>query len=542
MSKIRVDQLEALESEVVKNVDELLIQGDLDALDQRLLDVENSVETVSANVKEFGAVGDGVANDTVAIQNAVDSFNNQGGRLTFPKGTYLITGPITITGKALTVVGEGSSSSIIYAQNCSSFTVNNSTLSDKERFTVAGLGFETSSDGLHTAIGYTGKPGSSLGAQLTVRYCAFTGRENNLAWNYPINMTDAKFSEISSNYFRGNTSDLTKTSASILVDNSTDVKISKNYFYWCNYGVRITGFSEGIEVEGSHFVPVNRGVSHKGTGNLVWVNDNHISANLVAVELGTTGVVSVNHCQVHNNLIFKRSTSTNNFVAIALFSKRHAVSGNEVLIPGGFSTGGTQNGIVLYSDSAMCRVVGNQLANMDTGIVVNSGSDNNTVVGNTFLSCNNNVITDGTNTNTGTLSASSLVYLSSDFSTSTSTLVAVPWSAEFRDSEGLWASSAPTRLTVPSKAQKVKLSANITFGANSSGERLVEIRKNGSAVATGLGRQRTVATGSSDINITTAILDVNPTDYFEVYVRQTSGGALAVSSSASTWFEIEIKE
>jgi hypothetical protein len=47
-------------------------------------------ETVS--VKDFGAVGDGVANDTAAVQAAI----NAGGNVDFPAGTYKITSPLTV--------------------------------------------------------------------------------------------------------------------------------------------------------------------------------------------------------------------------------------------------------------------------------------------------------------------------------------------------------------------------------------------------------------------------------------------------------------
>jgi hypothetical protein len=45
-------------------------------------------ETVS--VKDFGAVGDGIANDTVAIQAAIDSLGSDGGVVHFPPGTYRV--------------------------------------------------------------------------------------------------------------------------------------------------------------------------------------------------------------------------------------------------------------------------------------------------------------------------------------------------------------------------------------------------------------------------------------------------------------------
>jgi hypothetical protein len=61
------------------------------------------------SVKDFGAVGDGVTDDTVAIQTAIDS---GGGEVFFPKGNYIITAPIYIeTGTTLT--GENSRDSVV---------------------------------------------------------------------------------------------------------------------------------------------------------------------------------------------------------------------------------------------------------------------------------------------------------------------------------------------------------------------------------------------------------------------------------------------
>lgn len=43
------------------------------------------------NVKDFGAVGDGVTDDTLAIQDATNYLNENGGILYFPLGTYYVT-------------------------------------------------------------------------------------------------------------------------------------------------------------------------------------------------------------------------------------------------------------------------------------------------------------------------------------------------------------------------------------------------------------------------------------------------------------------
>jgi hypothetical protein len=48
------------------------------------------------SVKDFGAVGDGVADDAAAVQNAIDYVEALGGNLYFPKGKYLFGSQVTI--------------------------------------------------------------------------------------------------------------------------------------------------------------------------------------------------------------------------------------------------------------------------------------------------------------------------------------------------------------------------------------------------------------------------------------------------------------
>ena len=48
----------------------------------------------SVSVKDFGAVGNGVADDTAAIQAALNSFGTAGGALYFPAGNYKVSAPL----------------------------------------------------------------------------------------------------------------------------------------------------------------------------------------------------------------------------------------------------------------------------------------------------------------------------------------------------------------------------------------------------------------------------------------------------------------
>lgn len=56
------------------------------------------------NVKDFGAVGDGVHDDTAAIQRAIDTLRN-GGTVFLPMGNYLISRTLTIAAAGITIQG-----------------------------------------------------------------------------------------------------------------------------------------------------------------------------------------------------------------------------------------------------------------------------------------------------------------------------------------------------------------------------------------------------------------------------------------------------
>jgi hypothetical protein len=65
-----------------------------------------------ANVKDFGAVGDGTADDTVAIQAAADF----AGRVYFPEGKYKC-GQVNITTRGAQFIGEGKNLTAIIPTN-----------------------------------------------------------------------------------------------------------------------------------------------------------------------------------------------------------------------------------------------------------------------------------------------------------------------------------------------------------------------------------------------------------------------------------------
>lgn len=79
----------------------------------------------SVSVKDFGAVGDGITNDTAAIQTAINSFGGQPGTVFFPAGTYVIEAGGTLGGRNyglilpnnLSIVGQSYGDTILKLKN-----------------------------------------------------------------------------------------------------------------------------------------------------------------------------------------------------------------------------------------------------------------------------------------------------------------------------------------------------------------------------------------------------------------------------------------
>jgi len=74
------------------------------------------------SVKDFGAVGNGVTDDTAAIQAAITYGESlvtnaylSGASIFFPAGEYLVSTTLNITKNNITLIGESVSSAVIYA-------------------------------------------------------------------------------------------------------------------------------------------------------------------------------------------------------------------------------------------------------------------------------------------------------------------------------------------------------------------------------------------------------------------------------------------
>src|SRR6478735_5285976 len=121
------------------------------ATGQTPLKAKDAITAISVNVKAFGAVGDGVAIDTTAIQSALNFAKSAGGAVVlFPPGTYTIDQALTLSSASgVSMLGAGFGASRIRTTHGSA---NVFTLTSCASATMQGLRIQPTSASTGTGI------------------------------------------------------------------------------------------------------------------------------------------------------------------------------------------------------------------------------------------------------------------------------------------------------------------------------------------------------------------------------------------------------
>lgn len=287
------------------------------------------------SVKDFGAVGDGITNDTVAIQYALSAMQVLGGgALYFPAGRYRVAaGVLSISGVAITIYGDGMNNTRIQ----SSAGAGNILTITQQDFTapifVHDLSIITYTQEAHTGLRIVGNAADSqlnrVQARCEVRNVEVRGDDvsragplDGIVISNCHNLLLSKIYVSGRNDGSGTRAGMTKMSAGVrIVGSSTgipsDFTIQGCYLYHGVYGFHLSGGIEGSNLMQNYAVacdyPYYSDQSAAGTRPWASIIGCHASAFVKGITL-----INVPQATIAENLIYKREDATSLTTAISL--------------------------------------------------------------------------------------------------------------------------------------------------------------------------------------------------------------------------------
>jgi len=317
------------------------------------------------SVKNFGAVGDGVANDAPAIQAACTASALTGRGLRFPQGSYLLLSAITINGK-IALHGESrSNTKLIWGAGSAGegVTINlNGSAGISDMAEVRDLQFlSANTNATETALRVIGSASYSadrITSRVVIRDVVIRGLNHPLTngWGNGIVLTNCSCALVDCLTFWGkvgagepnydSVAAITYDNANGSVPHPTAFTITNSFICYAKTGIYADDFEGGM-IRGNQIIGVNFGVSVKGPLEFPHISilDNHLNVSDACVI-----VDRMNEAIITGNLLYT--------------TFKESLSGTGISIINGASFFSIQN---------------NTFENMKTtigmnGVLVNSGS------------------------------------------------------------------------------------------------------------------------------------------------------------------------
>ena len=509
------------------------------------------------SVKDFGATGDGVTDDTAAIQAAVTDAMLNGTSLYIPAGEYILSGAITGSGtKPISITGDGPAlSQLIWSSTASgiqltfddAFTVGDCCISNVGFFADTANCVGPAISLVATTISTTSpNPGPVLFNNMIQHRKGTSATTRN--WLSGIVIENFSSGLIQANFLYGTANTPTGNGITFTGNCTPGPTIRDNHFYWWDKAVtRGNGASDTIEgtyLSDNIFVANNYGV-HWDCSGVSGDPDLKVLNGHISSFLGGVVAIDANQSVIDGVLFYRRAAATGDYADITITdSVIVKVSNNTFTVSG---TSGTETGIDLNNvDGVVCRDNYFQGSSRAVGIDIDANCSDVSLIDNQYDDTTTpvvNALTDLTKYNLKSIVAPG--YASIRLTTQTipnASATALSWtgSSLLATTSGVFSVGDPTKLVVPKDVTKVKIACSILFDTNDTGYRQVQILKNGSAFH-GYTNDRTnpLSAAATVVSSCTSVLTVAPGDAFTVEVLQSSGGDLDVVSGNSTWFAME---
>jgi len=496
----------------------------------------------SVSVRDFGAVGDGVTDDTAAFQTAVN-YGSAGSRfeLTIPPGVYKLTSAITITNRSIVINGAGARSSILQFYGCNGLVHQGDYLLD-----VRDIGLETDSLGLYTGITYgVSAPVLTLDTIRASHVNLFGIIYGSNYWGSGITVQDASNTWFDRVTVIGQSAVSPRIGGrgirllSTVAKASTGHHFNRCSFNFLEYGVEVIASAypsiEGVRFDFCGFVSVRFGIAFDAatagyTPPLLSICNSHI--DLAAASTAPIAIKCTNIAQVIISGNDFYSYANDGVVLYLVNTTQVSVVANTFI--GGFNT--NMAGILMADGATYTDISNNLFSGPFTNAIyalANAGTLNREI-DNRFPGVITEVL-DGTESIMRSGKTKVRVKRTSVQTLTTGIDTAISWQAVDENVSSSWVVGFPTRLLIPAGVKTVRFQITVRFAVNGIGCRQVFLKKNGAFfLGTPISTAASAsATQPTDITINSEVLDVEAGNYFEVAVLQTSGGNLNIDQSVT---------
>lgn len=330
------------------------------------------------NVKDFGAIGDGVADDTASVNNAISNLPLSGGVLYFPSGRYKINNPISISNKDVTIKGDGIQLSQLFFPMSNGITYTTNNLFN-DALQVQDLSLVTISNNSYKGIvvSIPSNQGSAWknliiervylsGSTSIEEYNNGTnGSQTGInKWLTAIELSNCGVSHIRDCVVRSGPYSSSNGVGIELLGYTVDILITGCKFYGTGISIRKNGPAEGIIIDNcmginvGSFLVINSS-SNNLNGVYASVHNCHINYFENGMNINYHPQIFIDKC-----LMYKNGPSSGTFDIIINRCDRSRITNSSLIV---HASTGTSNGIAVAGTNT-CLIQGNIIQERETGV------------------------------------------------------------------------------------------------------------------------------------------------------------------------------
>lgn len=343
------------------------------------------------DLRKYGAVGDGIVDDTAAVQAAFDAASN-GNLLLIPQGKFKVTSSIKLKG-LVNISGFGAETSEFVLDKAATLQYQGKSANDydSDQITIRNVGFRCTkgrprSSGAVIDIHFAGGKGGTAKSAI-LEDVEVSGAEEGSGFDCAIRLVNARNLKIDGARIRG---DRNSRGNSIGIDlagdeSPVDIFISNISCYFLHRAINIGGTVEGVYLSQSVFVAIDYGVYARPphTNPLLFVQNCHINAFRSCIDINNMVQFDISH-----NLLYAAkpvkplapAEAKLGFVAISIGMHENIgvtsrISGNTII--GTLPIDIPKNGIYVDGERSefSLSIDGNELIGWDTAVILGAGAN-----------------------------------------------------------------------------------------------------------------------------------------------------------------------